>query len=45
MLNDADFVKFAKYLPTDTEAHSALNGSFELIERTAKRMEDAHAAS
>jgi hypothetical protein len=44
MLNDADFVKFAKYLPSDTEAHSALNGAFEMVEKTAKKEVPSDAA-
>ena len=40
ILNDADFVKFAKYTPTDVEAHTAINSAFELVERTAKKEED-----
>lgn len=45
MLNDADFVKFAKYLPSDTEAHSALNGAFEMVEKTAKKEEPSDVAT
>lgn len=45
MLNDADFVKFAKYLPTDVEAHSALNNSFELVERSARKEATSNAAA
>jgi len=39
ILNEADFVKFAKYTPTDVEAHTAINSAFELVERTAKKEE------
>lgn len=35
VLDEADLVKFAKYKPDDTQAHSALNASFEIVERTA----------
>ena len=42
ILNEADFVKFAKYKPTDVEAHTAINSAFELVERTAKKEEDVN---
>jgi hypothetical protein len=37
ILDEADLVKFAKYLPGDVAAQTALNGAFELVERTRPR--------
>jgi len=45
ILNEADLAKFAKYVPSDAEAHSALNGAFDVVERTRAREEGGeHAA-
>lgn len=43
ILNEADLAKFAKYVPSDAEAHSALNGAFDVVDHTKPREQD-HAA-